>query len=615
VTRGALLAAIVSLGLLGLGLWEANALHAQPVDFSTAAALPPEAPWSGKSEALIAKADDIWITPSERDHLTTSPNYAETRAYLEKLAAASPLIRLKVFGQTPLGRDLIVAIVSKDDPGHPDPRFDPAKPVLLAQAGIHSGEIDGKDAGLMLLRDIAVKGKDALLERVNFLFVPIFNIDGHERASAFNRPNQRGPMVQGWRTTAQNLNLNRDYTKLDAPEMQAMIALIRAYQPDLYMDLHVTDGMDYQYDITYGFQGDRGGWAASPNIAKWLAGTYRREADAALSAQGHTPGPLIFELDPRKPEAGLVNDGFSPRFSQTYGDMIRMASLLVENHSLKNYRRRVLGTYVLLEQSLKTLARDGAALRAAAAQDRALRPTQLPVAWKTPEQPQSMVDFLPMAHERWRSPASGVEEVRWLGRAASPTKVPLHEVIPAHHAERPAAYWVPPSKPEVIERLRRHGIEVETLAAPRKVTVDMLRLPEAKPAAGPFEGRFNLAVGQPVAESREIEFPMGSVRVPTDQPLGDLAMTLLEPQSEDSFLAWGFFSEILQRTEYAEGYVMAPLAERMMAADPKLKAELDAKLAAEPEFAKNPSARLSWFYARTPYYDDAYLLYPVGIER
>ncbi|MDX2144287.1 MAG: M14 family metallopeptidase [Rhodospirillaceae bacterium] len=577
--------------------------------------MPPEAPWSGQSESLIARPDDPWITPSEKDGLTTSPSYADTRAFLEKMAAASPLIRLKTFGKTPLGRDLIVAIVSRDDPGKTDPKLDPNKPVLLAQAGIHSGEIDGKDAGLMLLRDIAFKGKGALLDRANLLFVPIFNVDGHERASEFNRPNQRGPVVQGWRTTAQNLNLNRDYAKLDAPEMQAMIALIRAYKPDLYMDLHVTDGMDYQYDITYGFQGDRGGWAASPNIAAWLAGVYRRDADAALSAMGHTPGPLIFENNPRKPELGLVNDGFSPRFSQTYGDMIHMASLLVENHSLKNFRRRVLGTYVLLEQSLKTLARDGRALREAAAKDRALRPQQLPVAWITPEKQQSTVDFLPMAFERWTSPASGTEEIRWLGRAAPPAKIPLTEVIASQTADRPKAYWVPPTKPDVIARLKWHGIEMETLSAPRTVTVDMLRLPDAKPASQPFEGRFGIDPGKPVRETRNVDFLPGTMRVPTDQPLGNLAMVLLEPQSEDSFFAWGFFPEILQRTEYAEGYVMAPLAERMMAADAKLKAEFEAKLAAEPDFAKNPSARLSWFYARTPYYDDAYLLYPVGIEQ
>jgi len=583
---------------------------AQAVDYSTSANLPPDLPWRGKSENLALPPDDLWATPSEKTNLTTSPSYAETVAFLERLAAASPLIRLESFGVTPQGRAMIVAIVSTDSAA-----LNPSKPIALIQAGIHSGEIDGKDAGLMLLRDIAVKNKRSLIEKVNLLFVPVFNIDGHERGSVFNRPNQRGPNIQGWRATAQNLNLNRDYAKVDAPEMRAMMGLFRKYRPDLYMDLHVTDGMDYQYDITYGFQGRDGGWAASPSVAAWLQRSYLPAADKALAGMGHTPGPLIFERDPRDPNAGRLNDGFSPRFSQTYGDMVGMAALLVENHSLKNFRRRVLGTYVLLESTLKILARDGVALKAAVATDKASRAATLPAGWTLGEKPTRDVAFLPVAHEKFTSPASGQEEIRWLGRASKPISIPLYEETPTIQLRRPTAYWVPATKPEVIERLAAHGVMMETLNEARTVNVEMLRLPEAKHDAAPFEGRFIAAAGKPAAERREEWFPPGSVRVPTDQALGNLAMMLLEPESEDSFFAWGFFPEILQRTEYAEGYVMAPLAERMLAEDAALKAEFDAKLATDAEFTKDPRARLSWFYARTPYYDARYRLYPVGIER
>src|SRR3712207_487685 len=166
----------------------------------------------------------------------------------QRLDAASPLIRMERFGKTAQGRDLWVVTAARGG------RLDPKKPTGLAQGGIHSGEIDGKDAGLMLLRDIAFRGKAGLLDRANFLFVPVFNADGHERTSPYNRPNQRGPASQGWRTTAQNLNLNRDYAKADSPEMRAMLALLRKYDPDLYLDLHVTDGVDYQHDITFVFE-------------------------------------------------------------------------------------------------------------------------------------------------------------------------------------------------------------------------------------------------------------------------------------------------------------------------------------------------------------------------
>jgi hypothetical protein len=142
----------------------------------------------------------------------------------------------------------------------------------------------------------------------------------------------------------------------------------------------------------------------------------------------------------------------------------------------------------------------------------------------------------------------------------------------------------------------------------------MYRLVNPKASAEPFEGHFTFTTGVK-SEMRRETFPVGSVRVHTDQPLGDLAVVMLEPESRDSLFAWGFFNEILQRTEYIEGYVVAPMAEKMLDDDPKLKAEFEAKLKADEKFTKDPTARLQWFYERSKFYDERYLLFPVGIER
>jgi hypothetical protein len=289
--------------------------------------------------------------------------------------------------------------------------------------------------------------------------------------------------------------------------------------------------------------------------------------------------------------------------------------VLVENHSLKDYRRRVLGTYVLMEASLKALATHGAALRAARVADRASHAGDIPVGWQSGEQPTGQVEFLPIAHESWRSAASGVDEVRWLGKPAAPQKLPLYPVHPSWQLSRPKAYWVPVTKNDVIARLRHHGVEMQSLTEARALNLEMLRLPQASVAAAAFEGRFLHRAGEILRERRHELWPAGSVRVPTDQQRGDLAIVLLEPQSEDSFFAWGFFAEILQRVEYCESYLMAPLAEAMMAADESLRRRFAAKLAEDTSLAANPDARLAWFYAQTPFYDDAYQLYPVGIER
>ena len=247
------------------------------------APLPPILPWSGASERLVIAKSDPWITPAERADFVTTPNYAETRAWLDRLVAASPLLSIESFGRTAQGRELYFVRASKGGRG---------KPVVLVQAGIHSGEIDGKDAGMMLLRDIALRGKDRLLDKADLVFVPIFNADGHERTSIYSRPNQRGPRVQGWRTNAQNFNLNRDYLKADSPEMRAMIGLIRRFDPVLYVDLHVTDGTDYQYDITYAFAGWRGYYAKSEAIGRWLDGRLRPRNRRGTDAQRPHPRQL-----------------------------------------------------------------------------------------------------------------------------------------------------------------------------------------------------------------------------------------------------------------------------------------------------------------------------------
>lgn len=595
--------------LAGSAVLALRAAAASPTDF-----LPPAPAWHGASEALVARADNPWITPAEQAHLLDSPNYADTLAWLRRLADASPLVELQEFGRTAQGRPLYVVVATKEKAFTPAALRAGGKPVLLAQAGIHSGEIDGKDAGLMLLRDIAFGGKDALLDHANLLFIPVFNADGHERSSAWNRPNQRGPVHQGWRTTAQNLNLNRDYVKADAPEMRALLRLIQDWAPSLYLDLHVTDGIDYQYDITFGYTGYDGDFAWSPHIATWLDRTLRPSVETALKANGHIPGGLVFGFNNRDLTQGIARGHGGPRFSNTYGDLRHLPSVLVENHSLKPYPQRVLGTYVLLEATLQAVAAHAGALRAAIAADEAARPASVPMNWVDDPGNVRKTDFLGIDYAEYVSPASGVKEVRWLGTPKLYRDLPLIGDKPSITLSRPKAYYVPATEPDVIAVLAAHGIRMETLTEPRTIEAEFYRLTDVKISPEPFEGRFPLTAGVK-PERRTETFPAGSVRVSTDQPLGELAVVMLEPPSEDSLFAWGFFNEVLQRTEYIEGYVVAPMAEKMLADDPALKAEFEARLAADAKFAQDPTARLQWFYARSKFYDDRHLLYPVGLER
>jgi len=218
-----------------------------------------------------------------------------------------------------------------------------------------------------------------------------------------------------------------------------------------------------------------------------------------------------------------------------------------------------------------------------------------------------------MKYERVRSAATGGEVLRWTGEKGPTVKTPIYGSEVGLKLPIARAYYVPVSKPDVIARLKAQGVAMETLKQAQTITLDMMRVvgPKLGPAS---EGRFMVSAGGFTHELREETFPPGSVRISTDQPLGALIATLLQPESEDSFFAWGFFPEILQRVEYMEAYAVAPLADAMLARDPSLKAEFEAKLAADTEFAKSPQRRLAFFYERSPFYDQRYLLYPVGRE-
>lgn len=595
--------------------------------------LPPVIEWHGKSESLIAKSTDPWMTAAEKSGFVTTPGYDETMSWFKRLADVSPLLTMISLGKSVEGRDIFMIIASTEKVISAQALKTSAKPIFLAQAGIHSGEIDGKDAGMMLLRDIAFGNKKSLLDKVNFLFIPILSVDAHERSSSYNRPNQRGPQNMGWRTNAQNLNLNRDYVKLDTREIRSVIKVINEYDPALYMDIHVTDGADYQYDITFGGMGEQG---YSPANQHWLATTFKPYADKALIANGHIPGPLINAFNGKEFSQGNIATNGGPRFSDSYGDLRHLASVLVENHSLKPYKQRVLGTYVLLENTLKLLANEGQNLRSLTEKDRAYRIKSIPMAFRVPQLKASVnidtrvveakenstltatdsLNFLAIRSEIRKSAVTNSDYVEWLGKPETIRIVNYRSTEPYDFIERPKGYWIPPSCEAVIERLKLHGIKMTVSTQAQEMNVEMYRVSSFKfedenHLMQPFEGRMQVNA-ETKTETRKQSFPAGSVYISTDQPLGDLAILLLEPKSKDSFFSWGFFNPIFQRTEYIEGYVIEPMATKMLAESPALQKEFDEKKASDKQFANDPYSILTWFYSKTKFYDERYLLYPVG---
>src|SRR6266850_6118300 len=297
-----------------------------------------------------------WQTHAEKTAYRETARYAETIAYSKRLVDASPLIEYQSFGKSGEGRDLPLLIAAEGNTHTPAAARQSAKPVILIQACIHAGEPDGKDAGLALLRDIAItKSLPGLLNQVVVLFIPIYNTDGHERSSPYNRINQNGPAEMGWRTTTSYQNLNRDYMKADTPETRAWLSLWNKWAPDLFIDCHVTDGADYRYNITYHFQHHEG---VDKEILDWERAVIDGRVKPAMEAAGNVVSWYLEFLDNRDFEKGIADFNGSPRFSTGYVPLWNRPAVLIETHMLKDYGSRVVGTYDLLRFTIAEVSKD-----------------------------------------------------------------------------------------------------------------------------------------------------------------------------------------------------------------------------------------------------------------
>jgi hypothetical protein len=547
--------------------------------------------------------------------------YSQTGRYeeVERLCAAFAAkwpkrVRCVEFGRTPERRPMLALVASDAGVLAPaDRRKD--RPVLLFQGGIHAGEIDGKDAGFKVLGDL-LEGRElpGALEHVTIVFVPVYNVDGHERFGRWNRPNQRGPEEMGWRTTAQNLNLNRDYAKADAPETQAMLRLLDAWDPILYADLHVTDGAQFQEEISVQLE-PAYGWDAG---LRRTGLAVRDAVIARLAQQGFLALPFypsfVKEDDPT---SGFAADVAPIRYSTSYWAARNRLAALVETHSWKEYGRRVAATRATMLAMIELAAREGAAWLAEsrAADARAGKLGGQPVALSYASADATReIDFKGYAYKREHSDISGQDWVRYDETTPQVWRVPFkYDVKPTLTVTAPAnGYVVPVAYAEWMSRqLGLHGIRFEvTKQAQPRLAVQSFLAEDVKTAAESFEGRVQLTVhGQWRPDTRDV--PAGSLFVPIAQPNARLLMSLLEPEAPDSYVSWGYFDAAFEQKEYMEAYVAEAVAREMLAKDPGLEAEFERRLREDPAFAADPGARLDFFYRRHPSWDDRYDVYPV----
>ena len=558
-----------------------------------------------------------WQTHAEKTNYRQTPNYADTIAFAEQLAEAAPSIQYQSFGHSGQGRELPLIVASETQTFTPEAAREQGKAVVLIQACIHSGEPDGKDAGFALLRDIAItKSAAGILENVVLLFIPIYNTDGHERSTPFNRINQNGPELMGWRTTSTYQNLNRDYMKADTPETRAWLRLWNEWQPDLFIDCHVTDGADYRCNITYHHEHHAG---IDDAVLDWERDVFDNKVKNATEAAGNVISWYLEFIDNRDLTLGTRDFNGSPRFSTGYVPLRNRPGILIETHMIKDYRSRVIGTYDFLRAALTEVNKDHERLvtigRAADQRTieaaRVYDPSRLyPLDFELTDDvtPFELKAFQYTTEE---SEVSGDLRVVY-GREPVDLSIPMYDTFRVTAAVAPPLHYVVPVQwTSVIEVLHAHGIHFRSLAQSTSIGVESYRFTNVTWPAEPFEGR-HMPRFEVERTTETREFPAGSLVVPVAQPLGKLVVNLLEPQAPDSFARWGFFNAIFEEKEYAEHYVLETLAREMMAADPNLQREFEQLVKTDSDFAASPSARLRFFYRRSPYWDPQMNLYPVG---
>ncbi len=553
--------------------------------------------------AASARPRPVLVPTGESSGWVRTGRYAETIALCAEFARAYAGVRCDTIGTTGEGRPILALRVERHR----------GLPVIYVEAGIHAGEIEGKDAGFWFVRDL-LDGKVApgALDHVSLVFVPVLNPDGHERFAKNNRPNQRGPEEMGWRTNGARLNLNRDWIKAEAPETQAALALVRETKPVFWIDLHTTDGAKFEHDI-------------SINMAP--AAPRGDQLDETAAALGHAIaerltalGNLPVEFYPSFVDDGNPLSGFEtgeapPRFGHfSMGARSRLA-LLVETHSWRTYRERALSTYrtlqAVFEQATQHVDAWVAVEREAERADLALAGTPVTLIWATGKGHHD-IDFRGYAFEIKTSALTGGPYIEYDETRPQIWKVPLYdELLPKITVTAPrAGYIVDGGFASVVAPiLDHHGIAYTRVRGEPRVAVETFRATKVTFAA-PYEGRQRAELaGAWAAETRTLE--QGALFVPIAQPGARLVLHLFDPALPDSLVQWGLFNTAFERKEYIEPYVIEAEARAMIAAQPGLQAEFDAAVAADPELAKSVDAKRDWFYRHHPSWDERVNLVPV----
>ncbi len=512
-------------------------------------------------------------------------------------------------GPSDAGFPLHLVVVSNNGDANFSSIHKANKRVILINNGIHPGEPDGIDASMLLARDIA-EGRYKLADNVVLAIIPVYNIGGCLDRSDKYRVDQDGPEEFGFRGNSQNLDLNRDFIKCDSREARSFAAIFHLIDPDVFVDNHVSDGADYQHVMTLlTTQHDKMGGA----MGNYLHQVFEPALYTDMKKRGYDLVPYVNEFGDT-PESGWPEYWDSPRYGSGYGTLWQCFSFVPETHMLKPYPQRVDATLALMKSFIEFTSANSQAIKTQRDQARAAVKTEtnFPIRWALDKTQYREITFKGYAGLYKASGVSGLPRLYYDRNQPYEKQVKIfdHYAVTAS-IEKPTAYIIPQGWWKVIDLLRLNGVTMMPLTKDTIISVDVYHISDYKSSPRQYEMHHLNYDVKLTTVTEQVHFRKGDLYIPMNQAANRFVVETLEPQAEDSYFTWNFFDGILGQKEGYSDYHFEDIAADYLKSNPELQKMLNDRRAADTAFAKSAGMQLSFVYRNSPWFEKAYMRYPV----
>ncbi len=484
------------------------------------------------------------LTVAEKSEYRATSRSADVVRYIDRLAEAAGHVQRYDAGHTVEGRPIVSAIVAQPAIASPKSLGHDSRRVVLLLGNIHSGECAGKEALLMLIRELARRPDHPWLKNLILVFVPNYNADGNDRMAKTNRPGQVGPEAgMGQRANAQDLDLNREYVKLESPECRALVKLFNQWDPDLFIDTHTTNGSRHRYQLTYDIPKNP---AAPEAIRRFMRDEMMPEITGRLRRQKLE---TFYYGNFNDEHTRWTTYGDTPRYGTEYYGMRGRLSILSEAYAYITYRQRIEATRAFVSECLNYTSKhsDQIGELLERVDKRATNGGRKPASGDMVPLSATIAPF----EKKFRALGYELEPGKSRHEQASTTpkdyQVDFYgRFLADRQVQRPFAYLLPADAARVVDRLLMHGIELRRITEEVELDVERYRVDKVSRAERPFQGHRTTRLEVSIEEAA-MKMEAGSYLVPTGQPLGNLIVYLLEPTSEDGLVTWNFFDEGLSK--------------------------------------------------------------------